>query len=76
VVDIFARLAAESGKLGDELAARPPVKHAPDAATPLDTQFIPGRPPVLPHPDLDHMLWFWPQREYAKDYAERLYSSE
>lgn len=73
MVAIFARLAAERGKLGDELADRKGIDHRPGVVTPLDTRVYvaPGDNPLL-----DELLWYWPQRGYAMDIAERLYPGE
>jgi hypothetical protein len=73
---IFARLAMERGTLGDELADRKGTDHDPGAVTPLDPGTPPGRLPALPNPLLDELLWYWPERRYAMDYAEQLYPGE
>jgi hypothetical protein len=62
----------ECGKLGEELAERPGV----DRKDPLDPGQVTGSPPALPTPVLDRMLWFWPERQYAMDYADMLYPGE
>lgn len=64
----------ERGKLGDELAERPGISHDPGAVTALDPGIAAaGEPPALLNPVLDGMLWYWPERQYAMDLAERLY---
>ena len=70
---IFARLAAERGALGDELAER---KGVDLPYPPLDPAEAGDSPPVLPNPILDRLLWYRPQRQLAMDLTDLLYAEQ
>jgi hypothetical protein len=73
---IFARLAMERGKLGEELTERPAADHRPGEKLELDPELDPAtvsEPPRLLNPLLDGMLWHWENRDYALEYAKGLY---